>query len=108
MATVLINTQTEIAFCNNLLGSKPAEFPTLKAIAGDWEVDNSVEAGIVFEAGGKQDPMLTAADARKLSKWLARAADLLDNVKPQKKKHTYKQYEEEDDENEQYGFKFKT
>lgn len=104
MATVLINTPEEIGFCNSAVNVKKEEIPTLKAIASDWDTGDGVESGIVFEIYGAQFPILTANDARKLSKWLARAADTLENVKPQKKK-SLPHYEPEDEEN--YGFRFK-
>lgn len=106
MATVLTNTADEIAFCNPTVEKKKEDIPTLKAVAGDWETGASFEAGIVFEIYGAQFPMLTPNDARKLSKWLARAADLLEDVKPQKKKGSSKpHYEPDDDDN--YGLRYK-
>lgn len=104
MATVLKNTADEIVFCNSAAEKKPKDVPTLTAIVGDWETGNAVEPGVVFEISGDQFPMLTSADARKLSKWLARAADVLDDVKPQKKKNQ-PHYEQDDTDN--YGFRFK-
>lgn len=106
MATVLTNTPDEIVFCNTGGDKKKEDIPTLKIIAGDWEIGASFEAGIVFEIYGPQFPMLTAADARKLSKWLARAADLLDDVKPQKKKGNNKPHYESDDD-DTYGLRYK-
>lgn len=108
MATVLRNTADEIVFCNSAADKKPADAPTLKAILGDWETGNAVEPGIVFETYGDQFPMLTAADARKLSKWLTRAADALEDVKPQKKKGSGKpHYESDDDDLSNYGLRYK-
>lgn len=108
MATVIRNTPDEIGFCNSTPGKTPADLPTVKAILGDWETGTSVEPGIVFEIYGDQFPMLTAADARKLSKWLARAADALDDVKPQKKKGSGKpHYEPDDDDLSNYGLRYK-
>lgn len=106
MATVLTNTPDEIVFCNGLPNAKKEEVPTLKGIVGDWETGTSVEPGVVFEVYGAQFPILTATDARKLSKWLSRAADALEDVKPQKKKNGAKpRYETDDDDN--YGLRFK-
>lgn len=107
MATVLTNTPDEIVFCNSAVDRKKEDVPTLKVIAGDWEVGTSLEAGVVIEVYGAQFPMLTAADARKLSKWLNRAADLLEDLKPQKKKGNNKPRYETDDEDDNYGLRFK-
>lgn len=107
MATVLTNTPDEIVFCNSAVDKKKEEIPTLKVIAGDWEIGTSLEAGIVFEIYGAQFPILTAADARKLSKWLARSADLLEDVKPQKKRGNSKPHYETDNDDDNYGLKFK-
>lgn len=108
MATVVTNTAEEIIFCNSAVDKKKEDIPTLKAIAGDWETDTGLEAGVVFETYGAQFPILTAADARKLSKWLARAADLLEDVKPQKKKGNSKPRYETDDDDDNYGLRFKS
>lgn len=107
MATVLTNTPDEIVFCNSAVDKKKDDIPTLKAIAGDWETGTSLEPGIVFETYGAQFPILTATDARKLSKWLSRAADMLEDVKPQKKKGTNKPRYDTDDEDDNYGLRFK-
>lgn len=108
MATVLTNTPDEIVFCNSAVEKKKEEVPTLKVVAGDWEVGTSLEAGVVFEVYGAQFPILTATDARKLAKWLTRAADLLEDVKPQKKKGSTKPRYDTDDEDDNYGLRFKS
>lgn len=107
MATVLTNTADEIAFCNPAVGKKTNETPTLKVLAGDWDNNGAMEPGLVFEVYGNQFPMLSAVDARKLSKWLARAADLLDDVKPQKKKGYNRPHYESDDDTDNYGLRIK-
>lgn len=107
MATVLTNTAYEIAFANQNPKQKTEENPTVKVIAGDWETGDAVEPGIVIEVYGSQFPILTATDARKLSKWLSRAADLLEDVRPQKKKGQTRQHYEADD-TDDYGFRYKT
>lgn len=106
MATVLMNTAYEIVFANQNIGQKAEDNPTVKVIAGDWQADGAVETGVVVEVYGDQFPILTAVDARKLSKWLARAADALENVKPQKKKGNTRQHYETDD-SDDYGFRIK-
>jgi hypothetical protein len=46
--------------------------------------------------------MLTANDARKLSKWLARAADTLDGVKNSEKKHKQRHARHEEDDEDDF------
>lgn len=97
MATLIENTPSSIQFVN-ADGTK--ERPTLSVQAGDWEVNDHTESGIVFDTYGEQAPILTPADARKLAKWLNRAADLLDGVKHHnndKKNKTRHHYEADDE-----------
>lgn len=101
MATLVENTPSSIQFCNAEQGIKNA--PTLSVQAGDWEAGDHIEAGIVFDTFGDQAPMLTAADARKLAKWLTRAADIVEGVKHSDKKNkTRHRYEEDDDDINDY------
>lgn len=100
MATIVVNTPDNIQFVN-ATDRKTKESPTLVVQAGDWEIGDHVEAGIVFDLFGDQPPLLTTIDARKLAKWLQRAADNLDGVKHSDKKHKHRHhYEEDDDEND--------
>ena len=97
MATIAINTPDNIQFMN-LDAGKNDDTPTLIVSAGDWEIEQRVEPGIVFDITGAQAPMLTSTDARKLSKWLSRAADNLDGVKKtDKKKNKAHHYDADDD-----------
>lgn len=95
MATLVENNPTAIQFVNVEQGTKNA--PTLTVQAGDWDAGDHVESGIVFDTFGNQAPMLTAADARKLAKWLQRAADDVEGVKHSDKKHKARHHYEEDD-----------
>jgi hypothetical protein len=96
VATLVENNPTSIQFMNVENGSKDA--PTLTVQAGDWDAGDHVESGIIFDTAGNQVPMLSAADARKLAKWLTRAADIVEGVKNSDKKNkTRHRYEEDDD-----------
>jgi hypothetical protein len=96
VATLVENTPNHIQFVNAVSGLKDA--PTLSVQSGDWEAGDYVESGVVFDTLGEQAPILTAADARKLAKWLTRAADALEGVKNSDKKNkTRHRYEEDDD-----------
>ena len=100
MATLVENNPTAMQFVNAEHGTKDA--PTLTVQAGDWDAGDHVESGIVFDTFGSQAPMLTAIDARKLAKWLTRAADTVEGVKHSDKKHKprHHHYEEDDDIND--------
>lgn len=106
MATLVENTPTSIRFVNADTGSTK-DAPTLLIEAGDWDAGDHVESGIVFDASGNQTPMLSAADARKLAKWLSRAADIVEGVKhPDKKnKSRHFRYEVDDDDNDIEAYK---
>ena len=98
MAAIRINSSDTIQFTNVRGKENPAD-PTLLVQAGDWAVGDHVEAGVVFDTMGESAPLLTAANARKLSRWLLKAADWLDGIKPTKKKsfrHDRDQDEETD------------
>lgn len=104
MATLAENTPNEIRFVN-ADGSK--NNPTLCIQAGDWDVGDHIENGIVFDTFGDQAPILSAADARKLAKWLTRAADIVDGGKQTEKKNkTRHRYENEDDDDDPHNYKW--
>ena len=98
MATVVVNRPDLIEFKN---ASPAGDAPTLNIQAGDWEIDGHAESGIVFDVSGDQLPILAATDARKLAKWLNRAADELEGKKKSNKKPRY--HVQEDDE-DTYGY----
>lgn len=98
MATVVVNRPDLIEFKN---ATTSGEAPTLNVQAGDWDLGGHAESGVVFDVAGDPLPILTAHDARKLAKWLNRAADELEGKKKSNKKPRYRV--EEDDE-DTYGY----
>jgi len=102
VATLAENTPHSIQFVN-ADGSKNS--PTLSVQAGDWDAGDHVESGIVFDTFGEQAPILSAADARKLAKWLTRAADIVDGVKNYDKKSKPRHHYEEDDDDDLNNYK---
>ena len=104
MATVVVNSADTIQFVNVVSSGSP-DNPTLILQAGDWQDGDRVEAGIVVDVVGDQAPILTADNARKLSRWLQRAADSIEGVKStNKKRHrsSYNEDEEDDDFSRRY------
>jgi hypothetical protein len=99
VATIAVNDADNIQFVNVTAGQEK-EKPTLIIQAGDWDSGGSTEPGIVFDVFGSQAPILTANDARKLAKWLVRAADSLDGFKTNDKKRKPKNHHYETDEDE--------
>lgn len=93
MASIVENRADLIQYVNGT----GKDSPILMIQSGDWDVGDHVESGIVFDTFGDQPPILTSADARKLAKWLTRAADNLDGVKNSEKKHKPRHYYEQDD-----------
>lgn len=97
MATIAVNTPDSLQFVNVSMDSKK-DAPTLVIQAGEWQIGDHDELGIVFDVSGNEAPILTANDARKLSKWLLRAADNLEGVKnSDKKRKSRSNYDYEDD-----------
>ena len=84
-----------ISFKNAIVNEPIENYPDLTAELGDWEMDGNYEAGITFNTDA--GPVLSANDARKLAKWLVRAADILDGEKGAKKAPKKRQHYEEDD-----------
>ncbi len=93
MASIVENRADLIQYVNG----SGKDSPALIVQSGDWDIGDHVESGIVFDVFGDQPPILTSADARKLAKWLTRAADNLDGVKKSEKKHKQRHYYEQDD-----------
>ena len=98
MATVVVNNADLIEFRNIAPQSSAASAPTLVVQAGSWQAGDHDETGIVFDVGGDEAPLLTPVDARKLAKWLTKAADELEGVSADKKKNKSKRHWDEDDE----------
>jgi hypothetical protein len=107
VATISLNTPDAIEFKNLLATARVKEdTPTVLAQVGEWEIGTAVETGVIIDVYGPTDrpPILTAVDARKLAKWLTRAADSIDAAQSQPKTKK-RQYYEEDDETGGYRFK---
>lgn len=102
MATVVVNQPDLIEF-RNIVPTSPSDSPALVVQAGTWqsETGGPEEAGIVFDIGASAvPPLLNPTDARKLAKWLLRAADQLEGVGSNHKKKNNKRHWDEDDEDE--------
>lgn len=101
MATVVVNKADLIEFRNITPTGPTSASPTLVVQAGTWQAENNTdETGIVFDVGGNNAPLLTPQDARKLAKWLNKAADDLEGTSADKKKNKHKRHWGEDDEDE--------
>lgn len=99
MATVTKNTADCVEFQN----FSPKDPPTLNVQAGEWQTNSGGhEAGLVFDVFGSQPPLLSPDDARKLARWLERAAALLDGKKPEKKHKQKYRHGAEDDEDDDW------
>jgi len=105
VATLSLNTADAIEFKNILANVSPKDSPAILAQVGDWEIGANVESGVVVDAYGTDTHplILTANDARKLAKWLTRAADSIDDAAHPKKKK--RQRYEEDDDDQRYNFR---
>lgn len=87
MATVVVNKPDYIEFKNITATAKAQDdAPTVIFQAGDWDAGSHTESGITVDVFGSQLPLLSPTDARKLAKWLNRAADDLEGVKQDKKR----------------------
>lgn len=108
MATISINTPDTLEFKNIIPGSPLSSAPFVHVQLGTWEFNDRTDTGIIIDTDSSPDapPVLTGSDARKLAKWLLRAADELDGVDKSnnKKKKKREHYEEDDDETGGYSF----
>jgi len=101
VATIVVNQPDHIEFKNVTAGETVDNAPTVLAQAGNWEITaGRGEAGVMFDVYGSAAPILTPVDARKLAKWLNRAADELEGSrkKPNKSKQR-RHYEDDSDDN---------
>lgn len=98
MANIVVNSLDMLQFVEG--STLPTgETPTVIFQSGEWELDSGVGAGIVVDVLGPQAPLLSAENARKLSKWLLKAADALDGTKDNfRKKHRADYDDDSDDE----------
>lgn len=94
MATLTVNNSNMIEFVNILASG---ENPTLTA-----QCEQDGQQVIAVDVFGDLAPVLTSSDARKLAKWLNRAADSLDGVKNSGKKNRSRRYYDEADDIENY------
>jgi hypothetical protein len=75
------------------------EIPTVLAEVGTWQVESGQSSGVLLDVYGAVVPLLSANDARKLGKWLLRAAEELDGKQTQERKNKPRRhYEDEYDE----------
>ena len=97
MAVIKINSPDMIEFVNHGEDKNAKDAPALLVQAGEWQDGPRTETGIVFETFGDEAPILTAANARKLSHWLQRAANMIEGVKTTNKKRGYDTSADDDD-----------
>lgn len=102
MANISVNNSAMIEFKNLAEGLKSEDVPTLTIQVGDWNNGKYVESGVAFDVVGDQLPLLSAHDARKLAKWLMRAADELEGKKNRDNKKAARRHDEDDDDNQYY------
>ena len=103
MATVVVNKPHVIEFKNLDPSVNADDIPTLVAQAGAWQLHDTAgeETGIVVDVAGNAAPLLTPTDARKLARWLTRAADELEGARGEKKQKKSRRHcgaEEDEDE----------
>jgi hypothetical protein len=100
VATITINTDAAIEFKALCQNTSADASPFVIVQVGNWDIDGKQTTGIIVDCSGPDDApaVLTGDNARKLAKWLTRAADTLDASpgRSQKKKRSH--YEQDDDE----------
>jgi hypothetical protein len=100
VATITINTDAAIEFKALCQNTSADASPFVIVQVGNWDIDGKQTTGIIVDCSGPDDApaVLTGDNARKLAKWLTRAADTLDTSsgRSQKKKRTH--YEQDDEE----------
>jgi hypothetical protein len=97
VATVAVNRPDHLEFKNIKAGANQDDAPTVVFQAGSWAADGYTEMGVVVDVFGVEVPILSSADARRLAKWLNRAADLIDGEKSEKKQKHRSHREDDDD-----------
>jgi len=100
VATVTVNTDSAIEFKSICQNTPAADLPFVLAQVGNWDIEGKAATGIIIDCS---DPsavpaVLTGDNARKLAKWLTRAADKLDATESRALKKKRVHYEQDDDE----------
>jgi len=73
------------------------EHSTVLAEVGTWKTDTGNTSGVLVDIQGDIAALLSATDARKLGRWLMRAAEELDGKPAQDKKGRARRHYEVDD-----------
>lgn len=78
---------------------KPDEkHATVLVEVGTWKTETGNTSGVLVDIIGDMDALLSATDARKLGRWLLRAAEELDGKPAQERKgRAQRRYEADDD-----------
>lgn len=99
MATLTQNTPDTIEFTEIHQDSAAKTTAFVLAELGEWEIGKKRESGIVIDSSGPEvfPAVLSANNARKLAKWLTRAADTLDGEANHKSSKKRQHYEQDDD-----------
>jgi len=95
MAQTIVNTADSLQICNPDATIAPEAVPNLI-------IQLIIDTGVCFDVTGDMMPLLTANDARKVAKWLNKAAERLDGTKTAKRKGQKKAHDWDEDLDEQY------
>ena len=97
--TIKVSTPDLFEVVNNVPGKPETDLPTLSAELGIWQFDDGEQTGINFDVFGFRAPILSAAEARRLSKWLMQAAEAIDGSRAADARRGRKKrrYDEEDE-----------
>ncbi len=95
----IVHNEPDIFELRNAVPVKDGEDPpTLLAEFGTWRTPQGLTSGVSVATYGEAAPLLSPTDARKLAKWLHRAADELEGSNRRARPGAKPSHYEQDDE----------
>jgi hypothetical protein len=97
---VIVTNESDIfELKNEIVPGEGNDAPTLLLEAGKWKTERGNISGISVSVFGDVSPLISPTEARKLAKWLQRAADELEGAENHKPRAgTKPSHYEQDDE----------
>jgi hypothetical protein len=97
--SVVQQSDSLIEILANHMALQPGEkHSTVLAEVGTWKTETGNKSGVLVDVVGDLAALLSATDARKLGRWLMRAAEELDGKPAQDRKNRpRRRYEDDED-----------
>jgi hypothetical protein len=95
---IKVCTPDLLELVNNIPAPSGDEIPTLLLEVGIWNTETGNQTGVAFEVFGSRAPLASAAEVRRIAKWLMQAAEAMDGSRDNHRRGQKKRRHDEDDE----------